>query len=45
MFRSFDGEKSLREGGRASLYRTLSALSGVGELVDTVAGLYMLVDM
>ena len=44
-FRSFDGEKSLREGGRASLYSTLSGVSSVGELVDWVAGLCMLVDM
>ena len=34
-----------REGGRASLYRLLSVLSGVGGSVDRVARLCVIVDM
>ena len=35
-------EKKVLRGGRPSLYRTLSVLSGVGESVDRVAGLCMI---
>ena len=38
-------ERRVREGGRASLYRTLSVLSGVGGSVDRDTGLCVIVDM